>query len=84
MGNNEITKIILLEKEIHCIFMAGALCMLTARGKKKIQLSSTRLSLFSSSFFFLTHSFPLASVNAKTRACEGNTQEACRQGIGEK
>lgn len=56
MGNNEITKIILLEKEIHCIFMAGALCMLTARGKKKIQLSiHAPLSFFL--FLFLSHSF---------------------------
>lgn len=30
MGNNEITKISLLENQIRCIFMAGALCMLTA------------------------------------------------------
>ncbi len=72
MGNNEITKIILSEKEIRCIFMAGALCMLTAwrQGAEptlppRAFLSLSLLFLFFFSLF-LARSFPLASLYTKT------------------
>lgn len=57
MGNNEITEIILSEKEIRCIFMAGALCMLTAWGEEQNQLSlHAPLSLPLPFFSLLPHS----------------------------